>query len=311
MENNCYTGTTVPPILEIEPCGGIYTPTECIIHESAIPYLELPANSSVKEIINNLVLALLYKDEQILNQTTIIEELAPKYKSYVALLNQERVELTSGSLVIGNKYKINNLIVGAVDDYDNLVAGTGYSNASGVNCIGGEGTGLLVDIITSLGGVTSITIVDAGTGYEVGDIVTIGSGGHDATFEITAILSDNFSNVGYVSSAIFTATGTTPTYWGNQSIVIDVDASAPVATVMENSIGNIEWTYQALGVYRAELLGAFTNQKTFVVFQQGASLNTYSIGVSALNTNYVEITNYAFIGDNVFNNTAIEIRVYN
>lgn len=86
--NNCYTGTNVPPTLIVEPCEGIYKNDACVIHESAIPYLELPANSSVKEIINNLVLALLYKDEQIQNQTTIIEELTPKYKVYTALLTQ-------------------------------------------------------------------------------------------------------------------------------------------------------------------------------------------------------------------------------
>lgn len=70
MNDNCYTGTNVPPILEVEPCGGIYTSTECIVQKSAIPYLKLPANSSVKNIINNLVLAL------------------PKYKVYTALLTQ-------------------------------------------------------------------------------------------------------------------------------------------------------------------------------------------------------------------------------
>lgn len=308
MENNCYTGTSIPAPI-IEPCSGIYYNSQCVIHESAIPYLDLPANSSVKNIINNLVLALLYKDEQIANQTTIIESLSPKYRSYVALLNQERVEINSGLLVIGNKYKINNLIVGTVDDYDNLVAGTGYSDASGVGCTGGSGTGLTVDVTTSLGGVSNIIIADRGTGYEVGDIITINSGGFNSTFEITAVLSDNFSNVGYVSSDVFTATGTTPTYWGNSTVVIDADASAPIATVMENSIGDIEWTYQSSGRYRAELTGAFTNQKTFVMLQIGESTIT-SVGVSELNMNYVEITNYSFI-DNVFTNTAIEIRVYN
>lgn len=301
----CFTNTTVP-ILGTEPCGGDYKDNNCVIHPDAIPYLGLPANSSENTIIKSLVLALLYKDEQITN----INELLPKYKSYVALLNQERVEFTSGSLVIGNKYKISDLIVGVVDDYDNLVAGTGYSNANGINCVGGEGTGLTVNIVTSLGGVTNITIADAGIGYEVGDVVTIGSGGYDATFEITAILSDNFSNVGYVSSAVFTATGITPTYWGNSTVVVDADASAPIATIMENSIGDIEWTYQSLGRYRAELAGVFTSGKTFVMLQQGESSQAPSLGASVLNTDYVEISNYA-LADDSFINTAVEIRVYN
>lgn len=91
MSDNCFTGVNIPN-QTTEPCGGIYTSTECIIQESAIPYLNLPTNSSVKNIISNLVLALLYKDEQIANQTTIIESLQeqviPKYKVYTALLTQ-------------------------------------------------------------------------------------------------------------------------------------------------------------------------------------------------------------------------------
>jgi len=93
MNDNCYTGTNIPTPIS-ENCGGIYTSTECIVQESAIPYLNLPANSSVKNIINNLVLALLYKDEQIANQTTIIDELQGQitdprtYKVYTALLSQ-------------------------------------------------------------------------------------------------------------------------------------------------------------------------------------------------------------------------------
>ena len=133
MNDNCYTGTNVPPILEIEPCGGIYKSTECIVHENAIPYLNLPEkDSSVKNIINNLVLALLYKDEQIANQTTIIEELqeqtTPKYKVYSALLSQSGtnaptatvLENTLGQTITwsynGTGNWVTNDIVGATQD---------------------------------------------------------------------------------------------------------------------------------------------------------------------------------------------------
>ena len=82
MNNNCYTGTNVPPILETEPCEGIYKDDTCVIHESAIPYLKLPANSSVKNIINNLVLALV-----------------PKYKVYTALLSQSGTNVPTATVL--------------------------------------------------------------------------------------------------------------------------------------------------------------------------------------------------------------------
>ena len=69
MANNCYTGVTIPE-LEAEECNGNYTSDNCVIHQAAIPYLELPANSKVKDIINNLVLAI----QNLQNQ---IDELQP------------------------------------------------------------------------------------------------------------------------------------------------------------------------------------------------------------------------------------------
>jgi hypothetical protein len=72
---NCYTGTDVPTLQE-EECGGVYTSDACIVHAAAITYLNLPANSSVNTIVNALVLALMYKEEQITalsDRITILE----------------------------------------------------------------------------------------------------------------------------------------------------------------------------------------------------------------------------------------------
>lgn len=71
MSENCYTGTTVPePITE--PCNGDYTSDQCIIHPIAIPYLDLPANSSLYTIVNTFILALQRKDEQIAELEALI-----------------------------------------------------------------------------------------------------------------------------------------------------------------------------------------------------------------------------------------------
>jgi hypothetical protein len=61
MTNTCYEGTVVPEQI-IEPCEGIYTKTDCIVHEAAITYLELPANTSLTQVIYNMVLSLQAKD---------------------------------------------------------------------------------------------------------------------------------------------------------------------------------------------------------------------------------------------------------
>jgi len=64
MSDICQTGTSVPNLTP-ESCNGEYKSTQCIIHSTAISYLNLPVNSSQQAINNALILALQYKDEQI------------------------------------------------------------------------------------------------------------------------------------------------------------------------------------------------------------------------------------------------------
>lgn len=73
--------------------------------------------------------------------------------------------------------------------------GSGYSNSTGVpTTYGGTGTGLTVDITTDgFGVIISVTISNAGTYYSVGDVVTITTGGNNATITITDI---NTFNIG-------------------------------------------------------------------------------------------------------------------
>jgi hypothetical protein len=65
---------------------------------------------------------------------------------------------------------------------------------------------------------------------------------------------DDFSNVGGPAAGLpgewdgysFLATGTTPNNWNNSSLLIS-DEGAPVATVLENTIGNIYFEYRVRG----------------------------------------------------------------
>ena len=69
---NCNNNIDIPTP-QTEVCGGVYTSDQCIVHADAIIYLSLPINSSINTIINNMVLALMYKDEQIASLIARIE----------------------------------------------------------------------------------------------------------------------------------------------------------------------------------------------------------------------------------------------
>jgi hypothetical protein len=63
--------------------------------------------------------------------------------------------------------------------------GTGYATNTNVGTSGGSGTGLTVDYTDDgAGGVLNATIVNPGSGYIVGDVVTITDGNNDATLTI-------------------------------------------------------------------------------------------------------------------------------
>ena len=72
---------------------------------------------------------------------------------------------------------------------------------------------MTVDIGASAGAVTSIAIADPGTGYTVGDVITIAGGGSDATFTIATVrgavgaVAIEAGGSGYVAGEILTIGG--------------------------------------------------------------------------------------------------------
>lgn len=72
----CNTNQTNIPDLPSEPCNGDYTDSQCVIHQSVLTYLDLPANSPLSTIINRLILSLQAKDEQIANLQQQIDALS-------------------------------------------------------------------------------------------------------------------------------------------------------------------------------------------------------------------------------------------
>lgn len=141
----------------------------------------------------------------------------------------------------------------------------------------------------------------------------------------TIILNDgtgNFTNIGAPNNTVgtaFIATGTTPISWGTPGDVqLNYNTGAPVATVLENTIGNIWFNYEDIGEYWLNSNGLFTTNKTILMqdqqFNRNDTDNRYFIRGVYVNPN-VTIIATADSNDSGVNsvlyNTPIEIRVYN
>ena len=90
----------------------------------------------------------------------------------------------------------------------------------------------------------------------------------------------------------------------------------PVATVLENTIGNIVWSYENLGVYSANLISGFPTDKTIVnilnvVKNASDSPNICSWAINDSTDSKIIIQTESANFDDILYNTPIEIRVYN
>lgn len=136
------------------------------------------------------------------------------------------------------------------------------------------------------------------------------------TYQIQDSGTGDFSNVGAPNNnetTYFIATATAiPNSYGGA--VLAFNTGAPVAIVLENTIGNIWFSYDDVGIYLANLTGAFTINKTFVTLTLGGGaiciLNSQR-GTDdwvLINANDVAAPNNPI---NVNGVMQIEIRVYN
>jgi hypothetical protein len=163
-------------------------------------------------------------------------------------------------------------------------------------------------LLTQSGGDDPLSIQE--TNLTVGVTYTI------EAFGLPTILGD-FTNVGAPNNEIgtsFVATGTTPNSWGN--VVLAYNSGAPVVTVLENTIGNIWWTYAQAGIYFGHSSNLFTQNKTLILlgtltnnsydktFVTNTSLTDSIFELAVQETSWTEV-------DGELNNTPIEIRVYN
>lgn len=90
------------------------------------------------------------------------------------------------------------------------------------------------------------------------------------------------------------------------ALISQTGTNAPVATVLENTLGGtVTFVYSNIGNYGADLIGAFTANKTAVIISNGAAITVAS---ARGNTDRVSINT---VNDSEIINATIEIRVYN
>ena len=160
------------------------------------------------------------------------------------------------------------------------------------------------------------------TGGDDPNVISSGAVTAGVTYEIVVSLLIgfwDFSNVGgpvYPETYTFVATASdVPNSWAGVDD-LNYNNGAPVVTVLENTIGNIWFTYNDVGNYRIFSDGLFTeNKTTFSIILMGDELsngylckgyigepNSCSIVTGDILTPYDSVLNWK---------TPIEIRVYN
>jgi len=141
------------------------------------------------------------------------------------------------------------------------------------------------------------------------------------TYEITNYQSgDDFTNIGAPLNETgikFVATGTSPNVWTNNS-ELSYNNGAPVVTVLENTIGNINFQYSYIGNYtvNCEPNNFFLVGKTIgFIGSVGDDPSAPSYGYLRANgpDRFIILTQDSTLvdADAMLLNTPIEIRVYN
>lgn len=107
----------------------------------------------------------------------------------------------------------------------------------------------------------------------------------------------------------------TKSYKVYTALLTQSGTDAPVATVLENTLGgDIVWSRDDIGIYYGTLAGAFTENKTilFTTVSDGV-LDRTNLFATRIDNNIVKITSFLPTDNNYDGliNDAIEIRVYN
>lgn len=130
---------------------------------------------------------------------------------------------------------------------------------------------------------------------------------------------DDFTNVGAPSNTnglSFVATGTTPNHWLEGTGLL-YNTGAPVVIVLENTIGNIWFTYNAVGIYGVNSNSLFIENKTYLpqanidISLVASSEKFLLSGWNNENILILNNTDASFTSTDDIGRGYLEIRVYN
>ena len=157
---------------------------------------------------------------------------------------------------------------------------SGYIDATGVATTGGTGSGLTVDITTTAGQVTGITVNNLGTGYSELDVITITGGDGTATFrvlsvrELGAITSLTFAGDAPQLDRTFTNVAYTSTTASGTGAVIDVQVTGASYTATFTNEGTNYLPTETITVAGTELGGVSPgNDLTITIDNVGGTGN--------------------------------------
>lgn len=108
-----------------------------------------------------------------------------------------------------------------------------------------------------------------------------------------------------------------PKYKVYTALLSQSGTDAPVATVLENTLGDIVWTRTSVGEYRGNLTGIFIEEKTFLLIQnyfQSTDTTTNLSYISVGSQDNISINSFddtSSLSDDFLYYTSVEIRVYN
>ena len=139
------------------------------------------------------------------------------------------------------------------------------------------------------------------------------------SYTIANYLEGDFTIIGAPNNNIgtkFIATGTTPDWGSTEGSELSYNTGAPVATVLENTIGNIWFTYSSEGYYFVDSDDLFPITRTapFIGSAGSVEADIAVIDIRGNSGRTMEITSTNSLGssyDNQLVNTSLEIRVYN
>jgi len=149
--------------------------------------------------------------------------------------------------------------------------------------------------------------------------LTSGSLTVGVTYEISDNTGADFTNVGAPNNTVgtfFVASGTTPTAWGTGQL--DYNTGAPVVTVLENTLGNVYYTFLTDGYYYLTATGLIPTANTSIFNKEILYTDSVGDGIrhfvyKRVNSNVIELQT-GIVGDSQYNdiliNTPIQIIVY-